>query len=72
MYNLRNIFELVKNEGSNRENILCTSADNFKLIELKNELIKLHNRNRYTVRPELKRITFNNKKSPYKNAEKRK
>lgn len=72
MYNLRNNFELVKNEGSIKENILCTSADNYKLIDLKNELIKLHNRNRYTVRPALKRVTLNNIKSLNKNAEKRK
>ena len=36
-------FELVKNEGKAKETILCTSVNRFMLIELKNELIKLHN-----------------------------
>lgn len=56
MYNLKNNFELVKNEGSSKELVLCTSADKYKLIELKNELIKQHNHNRYSVRPEVRKI----------------
>ncbi len=53
MYSLNNKFELVRNEGRKNEVILCTSGDNIKLIDLKNELIKLHNRNKYIVRPQL-------------------
>ena len=52
-------FELVKNEGKLRETVLCTSSNRFLLIELKNELIKLHNRNKYTVRPILVHIKSN-------------
>lgn len=56
---LNSKFELVRNEGSTKENVLCKSADRIKLIELKNELIKLHNRNRYIVRPEVRKINLN-------------
>ncbi len=56
MYNLDHQFELVKNEGKAKETILCRSGNKFLLNELKAELIKLHNRNKYIVRPEVKRI----------------
>jgi hypothetical protein len=51
MTNLNPEFELVKNEGKANELILCSSANRVLLIDLKNELIKLHNRNKYIVRP---------------------
>jgi hypothetical protein len=51
MFNLNPEFELVKNEGKANELILCTSCNREQLITLKNELIKLHNRNKYIVRP---------------------
>ncbi|MEO8513711.1 MAG: hypothetical protein ABI543_09140 [Ignavibacteria bacterium] len=50
MFNLNPVFELVKNEGKARETVLCSSTDKLQLIELKNELVKLHNRNKYIVR----------------------
>ena len=57
MYNLDHQFELVKNEGKAKETILCRSGNKFLLNELKAELIKLHNRNKYIVRPEVMHIT---------------
>ncbi len=59
MSNLNPEFELVKNEGKANELILCSSTNRILLTELNNELIKLHNRNKYIVRPKLIHIKPN-------------
>lgn len=53
MINRNPEFELVKNEGKVSEIILCSSTNRILLTELNNELVKLHNRNKYIVRPKL-------------------
>ncbi len=59
MYNLNPEFELVKNEGKSNEAVLCSSCNRILLTNLNNELIKLHNRNKYVVRPVLIHIKPN-------------
>lgn len=53
MINLNPEFELVKNEGKTNETVLCSSCNRILLTQLNNELVKLHNRNKYIVRPKL-------------------
>lgn len=69
MFNLNPEFELVKNEGKTNELILCSSTNRILLTQLNNELIKLHNRNKYIVRPILIHVNSNtHNNSNFKNA----